>query len=94
MSDYVPTTEQVRNNMAFGAACAWVALHGPDEAMEKALRDLDWPVPYLRTGVKAQFDAWLAEHDAQVAAKALRNAATDLPDAMTRQADAPEDSPS
>lgn len=63
---YTPTTEQVRNNMAFGAACGAVARQVPDAALVDAMRDIDWPTPGLRPKAKAQFDAWLAAHDAEV----------------------------
>lgn len=65
---YVPTTEQVRNNMALAA---------DDEEMQRAARDVDWPLPGLRDGCKRQFDLWLAAHDREVAARTLRAAAED-----------------
>ena len=56
MTDYTPTTEQVRNG--------WID-NGTHEERDGA-----------------EFDRWLAAHDAQVAAKALRDAADAL-DALT-----------
>lgn len=71
---YTPTTEQVRNNMAFGAACASYAKRTPDPEMEKLLRDIDWPIPGLRPGIKAQFDRWLAGELAKARQEALEKA--------------------
>lgn len=68
---YVPTTEQVRNNMAFGAACAFVALRKPDDDLAAAMRDIDWPMPGLRVQIKAEFDQWLATHPTPDAYQAL-----------------------
>lgn len=52
MDDYTPTTEEVRNNMAWGVI---VAAHMP-----KLAGEVDWPAPGVRDIVKAQFDRWLA----------------------------------
>ena len=71
MSDeYVPTTEDVRNNMAFGAACGRLATLEPGGDLSAAMHDINWPSPGLRDVKKAQFDAWLAAHDREVAERA------------------------
>ena len=62
MSEYTPTTEEVRNSAAFGAVLAALI---PDEAM-----DIDFPEPGFRVAAKSSFDLWLAAHDREVAAKA------------------------
>lgn len=69
-AEYTPTTEQVRNNMALGVAFATFC--------EPAARDIDWPVVGFRPAAKADFDRWLAKHDAEVKAEALREAAREL----------------
>jgi len=63
MSDeYTPTTDQVRNNMAFGVAMAHFA---PEEAS-----NVEYPIPGWRGRAKSEFDLWLAAHDAEVKADA------------------------
>ena len=65
--EYTPTTEEVRNSAAFGAVLAALI---PDEAM-----DIDFPEPGFRVAAKSTFDLWIAAHDREVMAKALRDAA-------------------
>ena len=54
MSDYTPTTDEVRDRYAWGRSDVGYVSY--DEA-------------------EAEFDQWLAEHDAKVKADALRDAA-------------------
>jgi hypothetical protein len=58
MSDYTPTTDEVRNNMAWGVI---VAMHMP-----KLAGEVEWPAPGVRDVAKAQFDAWLASERARI----------------------------
>lgn len=57
MSDYTPTTEQVRRYWQYGAN-AWLAEHATDND--------DGP----DGSIGAEFDRWLAAHDRAVQAKA------------------------
>lgn len=58
MSDYTPTTEEVREDYAIGRneviGAGWYSLH------------------------RAEFDRWLAAHDAEVTAKALERGVDEL----------------
>lgn len=62
---YTPTTEQVKRYWLYGAN-AWSA---------GVASDRDVPDPVDGDLPSAQFDRWLAEHDREVAAQALRTAA-------------------
>jgi len=71
MSDeYTPTTDQVRNNMAFGVAMAHFA---PEEAS-----NVEYPIPGWRGRAKSEFDLWLAAHDAEVKAAVLGSFAASI----------------
>lgn len=63
--NYDPTTEEVRNNMAFGACFAWFADAINAGEWMQALGDIDWPSPGIREATKGQFDAWLASVKAE-----------------------------
>lgn len=58
MREYVPTYDEVRNNMAFGVCAAHFFA---DQAS-----DINWPVEGARNAAKAQFDSWLAAEKAAV----------------------------
>ena len=61
MTDYTPTTEEVREYVSIGGEYRpWDA---PDSSKEKAR--------------EAAFDRWLADRDRKIAAEALRDAAND-----------------
>ena len=63
MSTYTPTTATIRAEYA-GRVEAWEMTHAEQEA--------------ARAEEVVEFDRWLAAHDAQVAAKAVRDAADDI----------------
>lgn len=60
--EYVPTTDDVRRNMAFGVSIAVVVEQQNIEPWIGYLQDIDWPKPGLRENCKAQFDRWLAHY--------------------------------
>ena len=64
MSEYVPTADDVRDRYADARVGVgeWTRF---DESVKRAVED-----------AYAEFDAWLAAHDAEVAAKALEEAAS------------------
>lgn len=80
--EFVPTTEQVRNNMALGAAFSAVALREGVAEWRDAATDVDWPYPGYRAEIKARFDRWLAAHDAEIREQIAREI-----DARASQAD-------
>ncbi len=62
MTDYTPTTEEVREYVVNGGEYRpWISTDDVQELALEAQRGED-------------FDRWLAHHDAQVAAQALREA--------------------
>ena len=63
-TEYTPTTDEVRNNMALGVAVAQACA---DDGHPELPQDINWPTGSVRPAVKRQFDAWLTAHD-----KALR----------------------
>lgn len=61
MSDYTPTTDEVRTRYAVSL---FHTEHGPDEHVHDSVSDGD-----------AEFDRWLADRDREVAAQALEDLA-------------------
>lgn len=66
MSDYTPTTEEIREYVETGGEPRpWVVLDEAEKSREKARA--------------AAFDRWLTAHDAEVAVSAIEKAITDAP---------------
>lgn len=63
---YTPTTERVRD--LFTWAYAWRTKDDAD----------DTDLSKVRASNRAEFDRWLAEHDREVRAKAIEDAAADI----------------
>jgi hypothetical protein len=82
MSEYTPSTAEVRNNMALGVA---VARSCADGGHPELPADITWPAGGARPAAKKQFDAWLAAYDRDLREQIAQEIEAAMPPMNTRQ---------